>query len=120
MIIVGHMAKRNPQWLHFKDNPDCTMIFQGGHTYITPTWYRSGRDVPTWNYAIAHLYGKIEVVELYDEQIEILKKLTLHFERDSINPWEFSLPEDLVNESALTSVIVSFRFKVEKIEAYLE
>lgn len=116
-IIIGHMAKRNPQWLHFKNNPDCTMIFQGGHTYITPKWYRSGGDVPTWNYAIAHLHGKIEVVESYNEQIEILKKLTLHFEKNSINPWAFSLPEDLASESALTSAIVSFRFKIEKIEA---
>lgn len=26
LIIIGHMAKRNPQWLHFKNNPDCTTI----------------------------------------------------------------------------------------------
>lgn len=116
-MIIGHMAKRNPQWQHFKNNPDCTMIFQGGHTYVTPKWYRSGRDVPTWNYAIVHLHGKIEVVESYDEQIEILKKLTHYFEKDSLSPWEFSMPQDLVQESVLTSSIVSFNFKIEAIEA---
>jgi transcriptional regulator len=116
-IMIGHMSKRNRQWLHFKNNPDCTMIFQGGHTYITPKWYRSGRDVPTWNYAIVHLHGKIEVVETYNEQIEILKKLTLHYEKDNLEPWEFSMPEDLAQESVLTASIVSFRFKIENIEA---
>ncbi len=116
-IIIGHMAMRNPQWSHFQNNPDCTMIFQGGHTYITPKWYRSGRDVPTWNYAIVHLYGKIELVKDYAEQIDILKRQTSHFEADQINPWEFSLPDDLIRESALTAAIISFKFKVEKIEA---
>ncbi len=117
MILIGHMSKRNPQWHHFQNNPDCTIIFQGGHTYITPKWYRSGRDVPTWNYAIVHLHGTIEIVESYVEQIEILKKLTLHFEKNSADPWKFSLPDDLVSEFALTSAIVSFRFKIEKIDA---
>lgn len=116
-ILIGHMARRNPQWMHFKENPDCTIIVQGGHTYITPKWYRSGRDVPTWNYAVAHLHGKIELVESFAEQIDVLKQLTSFFEKPSPNPWEFELPDDLLDESALTSAIISFRFYIEKIEA---
>lgn len=115
-VLIGHMAKRNPQWRHFKENPDCTIIIQGGHTYITPKWYRSGRDVPTWNYAVAHLHGKIELVESFDDQVDILKQLTSFFEKSSDSPWEFELPDDLLDKSALTSAIISFRFKIEKIE----
>jgi transcriptional regulator len=117
IVLIGHMAKRNPQWIHFKENPDCTVIIHGGHTYITPAWYRSGRDVPTWNYAVAHLHGKIDLVESYAEQIEILKQLVSYFEKPSQRPWQFELPEDLLSESALTSAIISFRFKIENIEA---
>lgn len=116
-IIIGHMAKRNPQWAHFKINPDCTIIINGCHTYITPKWYKSGRDVPTWNYAIAHLHGKIELVESFNEQIKILKQLSFFFEKPSKTPWAFELPDDLLDEPALTSAIISFKFHIETIEA---
>jgi transcriptional regulator len=116
-IIIGHMAKRNPQWTHFKKNPSCTIIINGGHAYITPRWYKSGRDVPTWNYAVAHLYGKIELVESFDEQVDVLKQLSAFFESPSLKPWEFELPDDLLDESALTSAIISFKFHIEKTEA---
>lgn len=116
-ILIGHMAKRNPQWQHFKENSDSSIIINGGHTYITPRWYKSGRDVPTWNYAVAHLHGKMELVESFDGQIEILKQLSHFFESPSPSPWDFELPDDLVDESALTSAIISFKFYIEKIEA---
>jgi transcriptional regulator len=114
-ILIGHMARQNPQWKHFRDNPNATMIFHGPHTYISPLWYRSGRDVPTWNYAVVHLHGKIELVEKFDEQVEILKQLTAVFEGPT--GWDFELPDDLLDESALTSAIISFKFHIEKTEA---
>lgn len=117
MTLLGHMAKRNPQWQHFQANPLATVIIHGPNAYITPTWYKSGCDVPTWNYAVIHLQGRIELVEAYSEQIEILKQLTHHFEKNNPQPWEFELPDDLKDESALTSAIISFKFEVQNIEA---
>jgi transcriptional regulator len=111
------MAKANPQWKHFKENPECTIIINGEHTYISPRWYQSGRDVPTWNYAVAHLHGKIELVEDFNGQVDILKQLSTCFEKPSNTPWEFELPSDLLNEKALTGAIISFKFRPEKIEA---
>lgn len=116
-ILIGHMAKRNPQWMHFKDDPSATIIVQGPHTYITPRWYKSGRDVPTWNYAVVHLQGRVELVESFPEQIEVLKQLTHFFEKSNMTPWEFELPDDLLDEKTLTSAIISFRFKIEKTDA---
>lgn len=116
-VLIGHMARRSPQWQHFKVNPESTLIIHGGHTYITPRWYRSGRDVPTWNYAVAHLHGKMELVESFDGQMGILRQLSHFFEKTSANPWDFELPEDLVDETALASAIISFKFHLEKTEA---
>lgn len=116
-VLIGHMAKANPQWKHFKENPECTIIINGEHTYISPRWYKSGRDVPTWNYAVAHLHGKIELVEDFNGQVDILKQLSTYFEKPSNTPWEFELPSDLLNEKALTGAIISFKFRPEKIEA---
>ncbi|PWU21486.1 MAG: hypothetical protein C5B49_02555 [Bdellovibrio sp.] len=116
-VIVGHMAKKNPQWTHFQNNPNCILIVTGPHTYITPRWYKSGRDVPTWNYAVAHLHGKIELVEAFTEQVEILRQLSSFYERPGPKQWEFELPDDLLDEATLTAAIISFRFHIESIEA---
>lgn len=116
-VLIGHMAKRSPQWTHFKENSRATVIVQGPHTYITPKWYRSGRDVPTWNYAVVHLQGTIELVESFTDQVEVLKQLTYFFEKSNANPWEFELPDDLLDETALTAAIISFKFKIEKTDA---
>lgn len=116
-ILIGHMAKMNPQWKHFKDQPEATLIFNGPHTYITPLWYKSGRDVPTWNYAVVHLQGRIELVPGFNQQVDILKALTEFFERSKPQPWEFDLPDDLLDAEALTSAIISFKFHIDKIES---
>ena len=116
-LLLGHMARSNPQWKHFKDNPEALAIINGPHTYITPRWYQSDRDVPTWNYAVAHLHGKIELVEKFSEQVQILMALTEFFESHERQPWAFAPPEDLLNEEALPAAIISFRFRIEKIEA---
>lgn len=116
-VLIGHMAKRNPQWLHFKTNSQGTVIINGPHTYITPTWYKSGRDVPTWNYAVAHLYGRVELFEKFEDQVDILKQLTEFYESSNPKPWEFELPDDLLDAESLGAAIVSFKFHIEKVDA---
>lgn len=115
-IILGHMALRNPQWQHFEKNAQCMLVFNGPHAYITPTWYQSGRDVPTWNYAVVHLLGKIELIKSFAGQIETLKYLTAFYEKSNLQPWKFELPADLLDEASLCSAIISFKFHIQKIE----
>lgn len=115
-ILIGHMAKMNPQWKHFQENSQATIIINGAHTYITPTWYKSN-DVPTWNYAVAHLHGQMELMQGFEDQISVLTQLTDFYEKSNAKPWIFELPEDLKNEKLLISAIISFKFHIEKIDA---
>jgi transcriptional regulator len=115
-ILIGHMAQMNPQWKHFQENPQATIIINGAHTYITPTWYKS-HDVPTWNYAVAHLHGKIELLVNFKDQISVLTQLVDFYEKSQSQPWKFKLPDDLKNEKLLMSAIISFKFHIEKIDA---
>jgi transcriptional regulator len=59
--IYSHMSRVNPQWKSFGDQ-EALLIFQGAHTYISPTWY-DHVNVPTWNYMNIHVYGKARVVD---------------------------------------------------------
>lgn len=118
LTLLGHMARANSQWGSFakEGGADVTAVFRGPQCYVTPRWYRSGRDVPTWNYAVAHLRGKAHLVEAPDALIEILRAQTEAYEAGSVRPWDFELPDDLVDSAALTSAIVGFEIRVERIE----
>lgn len=115
--LLGHVAKRNLQWSHFQENPKVKVIVNGPHTYITPKWYRSGRDVPTWNYVSIHIDGSAELIDNFDGLVGLLKALTEKFETGSQNPWAFELPDDLLTPETLCSAIVGFEISVEKIDS---
>lgn len=115
--LIGHMAKQNPQWRHFAGGSKAIIVFNGPHTYITPTWYTSGRDVPTWNYAVVHMEGSVTVTEDFESIITILKKLSERFEKNNSRPWAFELPDDLADPQVLMSAIAGFEIRVEKLEA---
>jgi len=53
--LYAHMARPNPQWRDFaalaESGGEALVVFQGPHSYISPTWYASEQpNVPTWNY----------------------------------------------------------------------
>jgi transcriptional regulator len=52
--LKAHMALGNPQWRTFQPEREVLVIFQGPHTYITPSWYEVELSVPTWDYATVH------------------------------------------------------------------
>ncbi|MBX3034904.1 MAG: FMN-binding negative transcriptional regulator [Bdellovibrionaceae bacterium] len=116
LILEGHMARRNPQWHHFSHGSTALAVFHGPHTYITPKWYSSGRDVPTWNYAAVHAQGSVRLVDDFDGLIELLQRVTSKFESASPDPWSFELPSDLTAPHALTTAIVGFAIKVQTLE----
>ena len=116
MAIKGHFARRNPQIGYLASDPNVTVIFGGPHAYITPVWYKSGRDVPTWNYCVVHVHGKLQLENSFEDICTNLKELTKVFESGPA-AWEFELPSDLVRPDDLTAAIVAFSIIPEKIDA---
>src|SRR4051812_39174505 len=57
MVIAGHLARRNEHWPLMDGRTASLIVFHGPHGYISPTWYRAGPAVPTWNYAVVHAHG---------------------------------------------------------------
>lgn len=92
LTIYSHMSKANPQWKSF-GGQEVLLIFQGAHTYISPRWYNHV-NVPTWNYMMVHVYGKVRMVE-GDELYSLLGRLVRQHEADSNYRLE-SLPQDFV------------------------
>jgi transcriptional regulator len=113
LFIDGHMSRANPHWKTFEKNPEVLAIFQGAHTYISPTWYNHV-NVPTWNYQSVHVYGKPRIITDYDEAYTLLKRLVDRHESNSHYQLE-TLPEDFVEKEIRG--IVAFQIEVTRIEA---
>jgi transcriptional regulator len=111
--INGHMSRANPLWKLFEKNPEVLVIFQGPHTYVSPTWYNHV-NVPTWNYQSVHVYGKPSMVTDKTETYGILKRLTDRYETSTSYKLE-TLPQDFVEKEMRG--VVAFQIEVTQIEA---
>ena len=80
------MARANPQWGHFSNGTDVMVLFQGPHAYISPSWYLAP-GVPTWNYAVAHVYGSARAIDDPSRIKEIVERLTEKYECNNRPPW---------------------------------
>ena len=64
--LVGHLAIKNDQWREPVIG-EALAIVRGPDAYISPSWYATkrqhGRVVPTWNYVVAHAYGRLVIHE---------------------------------------------------------
>ena len=113
LLINGHMSRANPLWKTFEKNPEVLVIFQGPHTYISPTWYNHV-NVPTWNYQAVHVYGSPRIVGDHSETYELLKKLIERHEAERQYKLD-TLPQDFVEKEM--KGIVAFQIEATRIEA---
>jgi len=63
--LLAHVARANPVWKEAKDGDEALVIFRAEDTYVSPNWYPSKHDfheqVPTWNYRVVHVHGKLYI-----------------------------------------------------------
>jgi transcriptional regulator len=122
LVVECHLARPNPHWKRLAANPDAEamMIFSGPEAYIRPGWYPSkadsGKTVPTWNYAIVHAYGRVEVIEDGAWLLRHVTELSTQQESPYQMQWKTSdAPERYI--AALIRGIVGVRFTVSRADA---
>lgn len=114
-VVVGHLARANPQWRDFDGAQAALAIFDWGpHAYVSPRWYGEGRYVPTWNYASVQVRGVPEVISDADEHRAALRALTERFEDPAAYSMD-ALPEDYLQ--AMVGATVAFRMPVQQVDA---
>jgi len=92
--IYGHFSRANAQKKTFGEH-EALLIFQGAHTYISARWYTEV-DVPTWDYMIVHVYGKVREIQ-GDELYSVLSRLVQNHESNTSYRLE-ALPQDMVQK----------------------
>lgn len=112
--IEGHWARPNPQWKH---EGAALMIVHGPAAYISPGWYvdkEASARVPTWNYAVAHLYGKLHRFDDAASLAGLVSRLSRRFEQEIGSDWEFETRRE--DHMSQLRGIVGFVFEPERIE----
>ncbi|GAB4360260.1 MAG: FMN-binding negative transcriptional regulator [Kiloniellaceae bacterium] len=119
--LHAHMARANPQWRDFvalaEAGQEALVIFQGPHSYISPTWYGEGTpNVPTWNYVAVHAYGLPQVIEDAGETRALLDRLVAIQESGLEPAWSTAGLTDKYMEGMLRG-LVAFEIPVARLEA---
>lgn len=115
--LIGHLAGPNPQARGAIG--EALTIFLGPDAYITPSWYetkrKTGKVVPTWNYAAVHAAGPISFFDDRPRLLDVVTRLTQRHESDRPAPWAVSdAPEDFIQ--SMLRGIVGFTIPIARLE----
>jgi len=115
-VLLGHVARANPLWRKAGDGLDCLVVFQGPQHYISPNWYatkaETGRVVPTWNYEVVHVRGRILAVDDPVRLRVLLEELTTEHEQSQTQAWHVrDAPNDYID--AMVRAVVGIRIEIQ-------
>jgi transcriptional regulator len=112
-VLLGHMARANPQWHDLAQHQSALAVFLGPHAYVSPSWYESP-GVPTWNYAAVHIYGQAHLIQDPDSLEKLVAKFTTVYESKQPTPWTPNLSPDRRAKSL--AAIVGFEIEAHEIQ----
>ena len=91
-ILRAHVARGNPLWQLVAQGDEVLVVFRGEDAYISPNWYPSKqethRQVPTWNYKVVHVHGRITVHDDEKYVRGVVARLTRRHEAGQPSPWK--------------------------------
>lgn len=110
--LVGHLARRNPQWRSLTPQSEVLAVFLGPSAYVSPTWYATRPRVPTWNYvAVQALCIPTLVVERTALREMVLELSAVMEQPDS--DWR----ADPAYVDSLLGGIVGFHLEIVRLDA---
>lgn len=115
--LRGHFARPNPIWRAFDGAAEARAVFSGPDTYISPDWYVSHHQVPTWNYIAVHAWGRPKVLDNAADVRRVLDDLSARNEAriPGKKPWTVDkLPTEVYDK--MTRGIVAFEMPIARIE----
>lgn len=119
--FLGHVALANPMHEQVADGAPVLAIFRAGQGYVSPNWYPSKAEthkaVPTWNYQVVHVHGRISWSHAEKDKRRAVALLTARHEKavNGAQAWKMGdAPADFLAD--LLGKIVAFRIEVDRIE----
>jgi len=119
--LIAHVARANPVWKDIQDGSDVLVIFRAmAGAYISPNWYptkhEQHRQVPTWNYQVVHVHGRLRIRDDGKFVRGVVARLTRTHEARAGDPrpWKMtdSAPEYI---DQLLAIIVGIEVEITRI-----
>lgn len=85
LTVLGHVARADAE-LHELGQHDVVLVVEGPDGYVSPSFYAATPYVPTWNFVVAHLHGRPELLDA-EETWDVLVRTVDHFEAARPEPW---------------------------------
>jgi transcriptional regulator len=121
-ILIGHLALKNDMHRLVSDGQDVLAIFRGEDAYVSPNLYPSKaethRAVPTWNYQVVHVAGRITFQHDTHAKRAAVALLTRDHERrkNGDAAWKMAdAPVDYMD--GMLDGIVAFRLTMDRVLA---
>lgn len=116
-LVRAHLARPNP--VLAAAPADALLVVPVSDAYVSPSWYPSkaehGKVVPTWNYEVVHLHGRL-ATHGPDWTLQLVRDLTDHHEAGMSTPWSVDDAPDGYIEGLLRA-IVGISIEINRVEA---
>ena len=111
-----HVARHNPLVKLADGTTSWLLAVSGADAYVSPDWYVSPDQVPTWLYQVVHLTGTVRILS-DDELAEQIETLSAKFEQRLLpkKPW-VSSKMTAGRLEAMKKAIVGMVMTVDEIE----
>jgi transcriptional regulator len=120
--LVGHVALANDLHRELPDGSPVLAVFGAGDAYVSPNWYPSKaethRAVPTWNYRVVHVHGRIRWQHGTPAKRRAVHLLTAAMEGrvNGAEGWKMGdAPADYLQ--MMLDSIVAFHLTIDRVEA---
>jgi len=118
-VLRAHVARANPVWTEVREGDHVLVVFRAADAYISPNWYPSKhefhKDVPTWNYQVVNVHGRISIRDDEKYVRGVLARLTrIHEGRtDARKAWRMGdAPREHID--GLLKAIVGIEIEITK------
>lgn len=111
-----HLVRSNPIARALTEPRKACIAVVGPDSYISPDWYETPDQVPTWNYIAVHLRGTLEL-RPQEELHALLDRQSAHFETQLATkaPWTSAKMSDGLMEKMMRA-IVPCRMQIDAID----
>jgi transcriptional regulator len=122
-VLHTHVARKNPVWQDIASGAEVLVVFRASDAYISPQWYptkhETHKQVPTWNYMVAHAHGRATIRD--DERYVrgMVARLTRTHEASQAVPWKMTDgPKDYID--TMLKAIVGVEIEITKLQGKIK
>jgi transcriptional regulator len=105
--LLGHVARANPHWK--SAGAESVAIFAGPHAYVSPGFYatkaETGKVVPTWNYEVLTVHGRLVAHDDANWVQALVTALTDRHEQGRSAPWHVTDAPETFTRAQLKAIV---------------